>query len=173
MTKRISYTQPMGELAVLVAGVPAEICPQCGEQHLALLAVYRQIQNQIFVYPVVIELVVRAPLVKPDRLAGVGLAREDAAGPLVVAGTLLGVPGAGVGGATASGTGANGGTGGTVGGGTPGNGNGVGSQAGGTSGNGSPNGQPGTGAGVGGSPGGGVHRFSRWHSSWGRLRRSR
>jgi len=34
-TEPITYTQPGGELISLVVGVPAQVCPQCGEQYLS------------------------------------------------------------------------------------------------------------------------------------------
>src|SRR3712207_7170630 len=46
------------------------------------------------VHAVVIVLVVWALLVRPHRLARVGVAREEGGRPLVVAGALLGIPGA-------------------------------------------------------------------------------
>lgn len=33
--ERVTYTQPVGELICLVTDVPADVCPQCGEQYLA------------------------------------------------------------------------------------------------------------------------------------------
>src|SRR5207249_11249630 len=44
------------------------------------------------VYAVVIKFVMRIPLVKPARLAGVGIAREHTACPFVVARTQLRIP---------------------------------------------------------------------------------
>ena len=41
----------------------------------------------------------RAELIKPDRFARVGIAREDAGGKFVIARAILGVPRAGIGGA--------------------------------------------------------------------------
>lgn len=34
-SKRITYTQPTGDAVTLVADVPAEVCPQCGEEYLS------------------------------------------------------------------------------------------------------------------------------------------
>jgi len=33
--KTITYTQPMGKTVYPVTDVPAEVCPQCGEEYLA------------------------------------------------------------------------------------------------------------------------------------------
>src|SRR5215213_4730732 len=54
------------------------------------------VEQDLLVDAVVVVQVVRAPLVEPARLARVGVAREDARRPLVVARPLRGVPGAGV-----------------------------------------------------------------------------
>jgi hypothetical protein len=65
--------------------------------HLADGAVYRQVQQHVFVDRVVVRNVVRIELVEPARLASVDVAREYARGPLVVPGSLLSIPGAGIG----------------------------------------------------------------------------
>ena len=65
---------------------PSSFLPSALEQH-------------VLVYTVVVPLVVRRHLVRPDHLAGLGLASEDRHRPLVVARPLVGVPGARVTGA--------------------------------------------------------------------------
>lgn len=67
------------------------------QQRLAQLAVDRQINQHHFIDAVPIIEIVRIPLEEPARLAGIQIAREDAAGLFVVAGTLLRVPRAGIG----------------------------------------------------------------------------
>src|SRR4051812_30863633 len=59
------------------------------DEDFARLSVDRQVEQDLLVDAVVVVHVMRRPLVKPERLAGVGVAREDAGGPLVVAGTLI------------------------------------------------------------------------------------
>src|SRR5215207_6933278 len=54
------------------------------------------VQKDLLVDAVVVVQVVRRPLVEPERLARVGVAREDARRPPVIAGSLRGVPGAGI-----------------------------------------------------------------------------
>jgi YgiT-type zinc finger domain-containing protein len=34
-SERITYAQPTGDSVVLVAGVPTQVCPQCGEEYLS------------------------------------------------------------------------------------------------------------------------------------------
>ncbi len=55
--------------------------------------------STILVDPVVVPAIVRGLLVRPLRLPGVGVPREDRHRPLVVAGPLIGIPGSGVAGA--------------------------------------------------------------------------
>ena len=69
------------------------------DEHLPRLARPLQVEQDLLVDAVLVVEVVRAALVEPARLAGVGVAGEDAGGPLVVAGPLVGVPGAGIAGA--------------------------------------------------------------------------
>ena len=60
--------------------------------HLARAAADRKVREHRLVDAVVIPEVVRRHLIEPDRFAGIGVAREDAGGPLVVARTLLVIP---------------------------------------------------------------------------------
>ena len=65
-------------------------------QKLAILAVNLLIGQDHFVDAVIVPLVVRRHLVDPLGHAGVGVARPDGHRPLVVAGTLLRIPGRGI-----------------------------------------------------------------------------
>ena len=66
------------------------------QQHLAGRAADRQINQHALVDAVVVVLVVRAGLIKPDRLAVLGSTREDAASPFVRPGSLVRVPRSGI-----------------------------------------------------------------------------
>src|SRR5207248_3277699 len=68
------------------------------DDHLARGAREREIEHDVLVDAIVIESIVRAELIEPARLAGIRIAREHSAGPLVVAGTQLGIPRSGIGG---------------------------------------------------------------------------
>ena len=74
-------------------------CDRRGRAPCACVPFMSQVEQHVLVDAVVVEQVVRAPLVEPACFAGVGVAGEDAGGPLVVAGTLIRVPRARVGGA--------------------------------------------------------------------------
>src|SRR5438477_13096058 len=52
-----------------------------------------QIEQNVFIYPVIILLVVRVPLIGPDRFSRFRSARKNTGSPFVIAGTLLGIPG--------------------------------------------------------------------------------
>src|SRR5437588_3554939 len=61
-------------------------------QNLPGLSVNRKIEKDVFVYSVIVVKIVRAELVKPHRLARVGIAREDAGRKFIVTRTSLRVP---------------------------------------------------------------------------------
>src|ERR1051325_6800439 len=65
-------------------------------ENLSSLSFYIEIQQQIFVDAIVVMKIVRRELVSPDRLAAVGLARENRGGPLIVTRTLLVIPRSGI-----------------------------------------------------------------------------
>src|SRR5690606_4566884 len=71
--------------------VPVEV-----DQRLAQPAVDLQVDQDVLVDAVVVPRVVRRHLVRPARLARPRVTRPDRHGPLVVAGPLVRVPGAGV-----------------------------------------------------------------------------
>src|SRR5882724_7395239 len=71
-----------------VDGVTDAVTVEVGEQLLAAA-----LEQHVLVHAVVVPLIVRCHLVGPDHLTGLGLAGEDGHGPLVVARTLIGVPG--------------------------------------------------------------------------------
>src|SRR6185369_742492 len=60
--------------------------------YLPRLAVYREVQKNLFVYAVVIMQVVRSELIKPTSFTCVRIACKDSAGPLVITWTLIRVP---------------------------------------------------------------------------------
>ena len=64
------------------------------QEHFAHVTFDLEIEDQVLIYPVVIELVVRVHLVIPVRLTGIGIARENAARPFVIAGSQLRIPNA-------------------------------------------------------------------------------
>ena len=66
------------------------------DERPARLPLPLQIDQDALVDAVVVVEVVRAPLIEPDRLARVRVAREDAGGPLVVAGRCSGFQGPGL-----------------------------------------------------------------------------
>src|SRR4051812_29099413 len=68
-------------------------------ERLDFLFLQDELHEHVLVDRVVVVQVVRAELIEPARLAGVGLARENAGGPFVVAGALLRIPRAGIAGA--------------------------------------------------------------------------
>ena len=57
------------------------------------------VDDDAFVDAVIVVQIVRRPLVEPSGVAGFRVAGEDSGGPFVVARALVGVPGAGIGGA--------------------------------------------------------------------------
>src|SRR4051812_25385254 len=69
------------------------------DEYFSRLPFDRQIEQHVFIDAVVVVEIVRRELIRPYRLAGVGLARENRRAPFVVAGPLLGVPRPGVAGA--------------------------------------------------------------------------
>src|ERR1051326_7012766 len=69
------------------------------QSYFSYFSVDRQVDEDLFVDAVVVVEIVRAPLIEPDRLAGVGFAREDTARPLVVAGPHFRIPRTGIRGA--------------------------------------------------------------------------
>src|SRR5947209_17415067 len=61
-------------------------------QNLSRAASDIQIKQNVFIYAVIVMLVVRVPLIGPNRLSRFRPAGKNAGGPFVVAGTLLGIP---------------------------------------------------------------------------------
>src|SRR5689334_1247769 len=61
-------------------------------EHLAVLTLNIQIQQQIFIYAIVIVHVMRRDLVSPNGLPARGTSGEDGASPFVIAGTHVGIP---------------------------------------------------------------------------------
>jgi hypothetical protein len=83
--------RPVNDIDIAVALGP--------DEHAADLAARRKVEEQVLVDRIVVEEVVRDGLVEPPRLAGVRVPGEDAAGPLVVARPLIGIPRAWIAGA--------------------------------------------------------------------------
>src|SRR5690242_4742480 len=61
-------------------------------ENFASLSLDRKVQQDILVDPVVIVEIVGTQLIKPDRLAGIGIARENPGRKFIVAGTSFGIP---------------------------------------------------------------------------------
>jgi hypothetical protein len=66
------------------------------DQHLARLAVDRQVDDDVLVDVVVVPLIVRRRWVGPERFTGPGVAGEGGGGPEIVARPEIGIPHAGV-----------------------------------------------------------------------------
>lgn len=64
------------------------------QNNLSLLTVNWQINQNVFINAVVVEQIMRAELVKPNRFTRVSVASENAARPFVVPGAEFGIPNA-------------------------------------------------------------------------------
>ena len=61
-------------------------------KNFSRLPVDGKIKQNVLVYRIVVVEIVRAVLIKPDRLTGVGIARENASGQFVISRAGLSVP---------------------------------------------------------------------------------
>ena len=66
-------------------------------QDFAQLSIDGQIEQNVFVHAIVVVIVVRIDLIGPNGFAGFRTPRKYSASPLVVSGTLVGIPGTGIG----------------------------------------------------------------------------
>src|SRR4051794_9457612 len=69
-----------------------EACPSRMDEHLAGLSLPVHVEQDQLVDVIPVMKIVRGCLVEPSGLARISIAGENAGGPLVVAGALVGVP---------------------------------------------------------------------------------